>query len=256
MRLANVMGSLCAALLIQHAVATPVAAPPAALTLETLLQKHIAAVGDVTKIESRRIKMRALGMTPFELPIMVEAKRPNLIRREVNIQGQFQITAYDGADAWMLDPFVPGGMKPNNVAPAELPALMEEAAFDGLLITANTAHNARAKGYALRYLGVEMLDERPVHVVTVNFRESGESTIYLDAATFLETRRVQKRPVMGREMDIESFSSDYRRINGVNMPHRIEFAPKGVTPRMVMIIESAELNVPLERSRFTRPAVN
>ncbi|MBI1773029.1 MAG: hypothetical protein HYR68_11915, partial [Burkholderiales bacterium] len=45
----------------------------AALTLDNVMQRHLAAVGDFSKVQSRRVKLRIIGMAPFEIPTTVEA---------------------------------------------------------------------------------------------------------------------------------------------------------------------------------------
>lgn len=215
-----------------------VAAPDRA---QELVREHLRALGDLDSVQSRRVKLRAIGMAPFELPITVESRRPGLLRREVRIQDQVQITGFDGQQAWRIDPFVPGGQQ--EVPAAELPALREEVLFDGLLAAA-----LRQK-LPLRYLGESEVEGRKVHGLQVELPGSGESTVYLDAKTLLEVKRVQKR----QDGVIESFSRDYRRVAGVQIPHLIEIGVPGATQRAQMRIESVELNPVLDTARFSRP---
>jgi outer membrane lipoprotein-sorting protein len=216
-------------------------------TVESIIKKHAMAIGDIGKVHSRRVKLRILGMAPFEIPTIVEAKRPNLIRREVNVQGQLQITGYDGKDAWKIDPFMPSGKKAIDVAVEDLPALLEETIFDGIVITASTL------GFSPRYLGEQQIAGRTAHVIKVTVPGTGETTVFLDTTTFLEVKRLQKRLVMGRMTDLEVFSSDYRQQDGMWIPFKMEIGTVGASQRMSMVIDAVENNPSIVETRFKRP---
>ncbi len=247
------MRHMLAALLLPFCLTAQPAAnatPPAALPLATVLERHVAALGPLGTIQSRRATIRAVGIVPFDLPIVTEAQRPNLLRKEVNIQGSIQITGFDGTDAWRIDPFVPGGTKPMDLPAAELAELLEESDFDGPLV------NAAAKGHRVEYAGPAVMTDSgrsfPVHVVRLHVKNGGASTVYLDATTFLERKRVLVRPVMGRDTEMEIFARDYRTISGIPVPHLMEIVVKGLPQPSRLIIERVELNVSLDRARFTR----
>ncbi|MBC3919259.1 hypothetical protein H8L32_17350 [Undibacterium sp. CY18W] len=237
---------LCLHVIHANAQAAGTALP----NLDSILQQHYAATGDFSRLQSRRVKLRIIGMAPFEIPSTVEAKRPNLLRRDVFLQGQVQSSAHDGKDAWKIDPFLSSGKQTVNMPTDELPALIEEAYFDGILVA------AQKSGFQLRYQGEEKLDGKSVHVIKVSVPGTGESSIYLDASNFLEVKRVQKRPVMGQMTELEIFSMDYRKQDGLQLPFRIEIGTKGASQRMRMIIDQVDNNPVIAASRFQRPAGN
>lgn len=226
--------------------ALPTHAAPAP-TAQTLLEKHVQAVGPIERVKSRRLRMRIIGMAPFELPVLVEAARPNLIRKEVTIQGSTQVTAFDGKQAWKTDPFVPGGGTPSPLAPTEASALKVEADFDGVLI------QPAAKGIKVVYTGSGTVDGKPAHTLQVTLANGDTATVWLDAASHLEIKRTQLGPVMGEMKPLDIFTSDYRSVDGVQLPHRMEIGLSGAKDRMSIIIDAAQLNVPLDPSRFTKP---
>jgi hypothetical protein len=217
-------------------------------TVAELLASHAKAIGALDKVQSRRVRLRVIDMAPFEIPVTIEAKRPNLIRKEVALQGSVQVSAYDGADAWKTDPFIPGGMTPAAMPADEARALVEEADFDGALV------NPAAKGNRIAYVGAAEAAGKPAHALRVTLANGNEAVVYLDAATFLELRRVQTRPIMGKPMELEIVSSDYRLVEGVRMPHRIEIGAPGAKQRMAIVIDAVELNVAVDVQKFRRPA--
>lgn len=227
---------------------------PSALSLDTVLERYAQAIGPVETIQTRRSTMRVSGLTPFEIPVVVEAMRPDRIRKEVSIQGSVQITAYDGKDAWQIDPFVPGGDRPMDVPGTELPDLLEEADFDGPLVDPAT------KGIRVTYLGPGSITigsrHTPVHSLAVRLRDGRESVIHLHATSFLVVQRVQTRPVMGRDTKITITPHAYRTLGGIAIPHVIEIAPEGLPTPVRIVMDRVELNVPVDRQRFSRGSAN
>ena len=231
--------SLLLALPSSHASPAP--------TLATLRGKHAQAMGPSDRVQSRRLRMRLIGLAPFELPLVLEAARPNLIRKDLTIQGSVQSTAYDGKESWKTDPFVPGGMKPAPLPALEAKALIDEADFDGILA------GAAAKGVKLAYAGPAVLDGKPVHALGVTLADGSPATIWLDAASYLEVKRTQPGLVMGAMQPIDIFSSDYRVVDGVPVAHRIEIGLKDAKQRMVILVDAAELNARIDPARFAKP---
>ncbi|WP_146204251.1 hypothetical protein [Massilia glaciei] len=230
-------------------LASPSSHANPAPTLQSLLDKHAQAMGPVSKVQSRRLRMRLIGLAPFALPLVVEASRPALMRKDVTIQGSVQVTAYDGKQSWMTDPFVPGGMKPAPLPALEAKALADEADFDGILV------GSTAKGVKLAYAGPATVDGKPAHALGVTRADGSAATIWLDAGSFLEVKRTQPGLVMGAMKSIDIFSSDYRLVDGVRIAHRMEIGLTGAKDRMSIVVDAAELNVRIDPARFARPQV-
>ncbi len=227
-------------------LAVPAYASPAP-TAPALLEKHLQALGPVERVQSRRVRMRVIGMAPFALPVVVEASRPHLIRKEVTIQGSVQVTAYDGKQAWKTDPFVPGGDAPSDLPASEAKALIEEADFDGALV------NPAAKGIKVAYAGPATVKGKPAHTLQLTLANGSAVTVWLDAVTSLEVKRTQLGPVMGQMKPLDIFASDYREVGGVKVPHKIEIGLAGAKEKMSILIDAVELNVKLDQARFAKP---
>lgn len=225
--------------LLPTLIITQTPAPP----VKALVEKHLQALGPFQQVQSRRVRLRVTGLTPFELPVLTESCRPNLLRKEVNIQGQIQVSAFDGQDAWKTDPFIPGGGKPMTVSASERADLLEESVFDPLLSDA---------GLPVAYLRAETLPSGPAHVLKVVTRNGVETQLYLDAKTFLEVKRVQKKPVNGRLVDIETTFSDVRWIQGTPIPHHMVIRIPGLPAPIGIRIDQVELNGAVDPRRFKR----
>src|SRR5256885_8327081 len=81
------------------------------LTAEQIVAKHVAARGGADKlaaIQSLRIDGKVVfGGGDFAVTAVTSqiSKRPDSLRREVNIQGLTAIEAYDGKESWGVNPF-------------------------------------------------------------------------------------------------------------------------------------------------------
>ena len=239
MRTLPLIFSLLLALSSAHAAPAP--------TLQSVLDKHAQAMGPTEKVQSRRVRMRLIGLAPFELPVVAEAARPNQIRKDVTIQGSVQSTAFDGKQSWKTDPFVAGGMKPAPLPPLEAKALMEEADFDGVLV------NSAAKGVKLVYAGQAVVDGKPAHALNLTLPDGSTASIWLDAASYLEVKRTQPGLVMGAIKPIDIFSSDYRLVDGVRIAHRLDIGLSGSKDRMAVLVDGVELNARIDPARFAKP---
>lgn len=243
--------SLALLLLLPVVTVAQAPAPPAALPLDTVLARYAEAVGPYLDIRTRRVTMRVTGMAPFEIPVVVEAMRPNLLLKKVTIQGAVQVTGFDGTTAWRVDPFASASGKPMDVPPAELPDLIEETDFDGPLI------NAAGKGIRLRYVGPKVVPvagaPTPVHAVEVTWRNGRQSVAHLHATTYLEVLRMQTRSVMGNDVAMTITPKDYRTVQGIRLPFLTEIAPAGMPVPIRLQIDKVEFGVPLRAADFARP---
>jgi hypothetical protein len=238
-------------LLILPALLSAQAVAPAPLPLDTVVARYTAALGPIDRIQSRRTTMRVSGMAPFEIPVVTDAMRPNLLLKKVTIQGAVQITGYDGRAAWRIDPFASSSGKPGDVPEADLADLMEETDFDGPLV------NAAAKGNRLRYVGPRVVTvagkPTPVHAIELTLANRRQAVIHVHATSYLEVLRTQSRPVMGSNMAMTITPSDYRVVQGVQVPYVMEIAVAGMPAPIRLQIDRVEFGVAMDRRKFARP---
>ncbi len=245
------MKSLALLFLLPAVASTQAVVAPAPMPLDSVLTRYAAAIGPLRQVQTRRVVMTVSGMAPFDIPVVSEAMRPNLILKKVTIQGAVQVTGYDGRKAWRIDPFASASGKPIDVPAAELTDLIEEADFDGPLV------NAAAKGIRLRYVGPRVVQvsgaATPVHAVEITWPNGRQSVAHTHATSFLEVLRTQTRPVMGNDVAMTITPKDYRRVQGILVPFLMEIAPAGMPEPIRLRIESVELGVALKAADFARP---
>jgi hypothetical protein len=77
--------------------------------------------------------------------------------------------------------------------------------------------------------------------------------MHLDAKTHLVVQTLDRRDVDGREVEFVTEVGDYRTVNGLVFPHRIDVGPKGSPERQRLVIQRIEVNPPLDAARFAMP---
>src|SRR5450432_487807 len=133
-------------------------AAPVALgySAEELAAKNIEAKGGAEKlhaIQSLRLSGKLLiNGGVLELGYVALIKRPQSVRYEAKLQGLTQVQAYDGLQAWQINPFQ-GRKDPEKLSADDAKGMGEDAAdVIGALI------DYREKGYRLESLGTEDVD--------------------------------------------------------------------------------------------------
>jgi outer membrane lipoprotein-sorting protein len=232
-----------------------ICAAPAAFpyTAAELAAKNVEAKGGLEKlraIKSLRLEGKILvNKDTLELTSVTLVKPPGSIRYDATIQGLTQVQAYDGQQAWQINPFQ-GRKDPERLSADDAKGMGEDAAdFAGPLV------DYEARGYTLDYLGTEDLDGSPALKLRVS-RPNGDVTfVYLDPDQFLDVRTVNRRIEHGVPHETITDYSDYEKVNGVYLPFAQDSWTKGTTDHQKTQIEKAEANVPLDDSLFHFPAL-
>jgi hypothetical protein len=224
-----------------------------AYSADELAAKNVEAKGGLEKInaiQSLRLsgKLRIHGGT-LELGYVALIKRPASIRYEAQIQGLTQIQAYDGTQAWQINPFQ-GRKDPEQLSVDDAKSLGEDAIdFTGSLI------DYKAKGYTLDYLGTEDVDGTQAYKLRVQ-RPNGDLTyVYLDPDYFLEIRTISRRIEHGVPKESVTDYGDYEKVDGAYFSFEQEFGPKGSTDRQKVQFDKAEPNISVDDAQFHFPTV-
>ena len=228
------------------------AAPGAfAYTAAELAAKNVAAKGGsepLGAIHTLRVSGKLLvngGTLEMGYALLVE--RPDAIRYESQLQGLTRVQAYDGTQAWQVNPFQ-GRKDPEKLSADDAKALAEAAAdITGPLV------DYQAKGYKLDYLGTEDVDGTEAHKLRVTRPNGDVAFVYLDPDYFLEIRTVNRRIEHGVPNETVTDYGDYEKVNGVYLPFALESYRKGSSDRRKLQIDKAEANVAVDKSLFQFP---
>jgi len=224
--------------------------PAAAQTVDELIAKNIQARGGIEKLKAVKTA-RATGKMVMgqgmEAPFVMLEKRPKQTRMEFTFQGMTGVQAFDGANGWMIMPFM--GKKDPEAMPAEENKLMDEQAdMDGPLVDYKT------KGHKVELLGKEQVEGADAYKLKLTMKSGSTRTIFLDADSYLEIKAEAKRTVRGTEVDGETLYGDFKEVGGMMMAHTIENGVKGSPQKQKMVFEKIEINPDLADSLFAMPA--
>jgi outer membrane lipoprotein-sorting protein len=211
-----------------------------AITADELATKNVEAKGGIEKlhtIQTLRLsgRLRVQNDT-LELGYVTLIKQPSSIRYEASLQGLTQVQAYDGTQAWQINPFQ-GRKDPERLSADDAKGLGEDAAdFTGVLV------DYKAKKYTLDYLGTEDVDGTDAHKLRVTRPNGDIAVVYLDPDHFLEIRLVNRRIEHGVPVETVTDFGDYEQVEGVYLPFAQESGIKGSSDRQKVQFEKAETN--------------
>jgi outer membrane lipoprotein-sorting protein len=227
-----------------------VSAQEGGLSVDDIVKRNVDARGGMDKIKAiQSLKMTGkmvMGGGQMEAPMTLQMKRPSSVRMDMEFQAQAVVQGFDGETAWMINPFM-GGADAQKMTGDEAEAVKENADMEGALV------DYRAKGHKIELAGKEDLSGKPAYKLKITRKNGKTETVYVDATSFLEVKTVAVRKMMGNEMEMETFTSDYRPVGGVLMPFSIDSKTDGNSV-MTLTLEKVEANVPVDDALFKMPA--
>lgn len=226
------------------------AAQEAELTVDQIVEKHAQALGGADKLKAIQ-NVTATGKATLmggqmEAPISLKVKRPSSMRMEMTMQGKSFVQAFDGATAWMINPFM-GSPDPQKSNDEDTKSARDDADFiDGSLV------DYKAKGNSVELMGKEDVEGSPAYKLKVTKKSGTIQYEYLDAQTFLPIKSSGKRKQMGQEIEYESSPGNYKPVNGVMMPYSLSQKMNG-RPMMELTVDKFEVNTSMDDAIFKMP---
>ena len=242
-------------LLLTAAAVASEAAVPIPLTAEEIVAKNIAASGGIDawqKIET----MVWVGHIETEhgkessLPFVLEQKRPYKSRFELKMPNQVGLRVYDGSQGWKLRPGRNGMLEVQPYTQDELSFAKDMQGIDGPLV------DYKAKGSVVTLVGKDNVEGHKAYILNVASASGFNYRIWIDAKSFLELK--SDRTIsnsMGMKGTVYIYYRDYRKTNGVQIPHTIETSAGNGGASDKMVIEKLFINPPLADRRFTRASM-
>src|SRR6266403_3421470 len=222
----------------------------AAQTADEIVKKALDARGGVDRhkaIQTERVTGRISFSRDVEGTFVLELKRPLKMHLEISIDGQKIIRVYDGkSSGWMINPLA----ETKDVQPLsseDLKHISDESDFDGPLV------DYKAKGNQIELAGKENLDDKPVYRLKVTNKNGDIRFYFFDASTFLLLKWEGTRKTEDQEFPWESFSSDFREVQGLKYAFRIDQGSPGTEIKQTLTAEKIEIDPPIDDSRFAKP---
>ncbi len=174
---------------------------------------------------------------------VMDVKRPNMIRLEVNIGDSYTLRAYDGKTGWKI---VSRTQKtPERMAEAETKELIGKTDIDGPFV------DFKANGTQIEILDKEMLGSSLVWKLKVTLKDGAVSYYYVESTGYFVLLREQLIEKGGQQYMFRQFYQDFQRVQNMPFPFLV-IAEDGVSDEPARLkFEKVEINVPEEANRFT-----
>ena len=231
----------------------PARAP--ALTAEEIVQKNVDARGGLPAWRNIQTMvwighLETSNAQVLTLPFILEQKRPNKTRFEINAKGQRTLRIFDGTRGWNVKPDHDGKAFPQPYTQQELKFAHDAQTIDGPLI------DYQAKGGAVALEGTETIEGRNAYRLTVRLASGDVQNVWIDAKTFLDVRYDRKSYAADGTAGVVSvFYRGYMTVEGVQMPSTMEIGVGSGKVTDKMVLEKVVLNSPLDDRVFRPPGM-
>jgi outer membrane lipoprotein-sorting protein len=219
---------------------------PATANVDDVVAKHLAAKGGVEKLRAvESVRSSGRIKTPrgvFEVTNW--AKRPNMTRREITVEGQAQVVAYDGKVLWGINPLMSPGAR-EITGPAAEHTRRDAEDFDSVLL------DYKNKGYKVELVPPESSGAKGPRL-RVTKKNGSVQEISLNPETMLEDRITMEVNQQGKTAVIATEFSNYRQVDGLMVPFTIRQTFNG-QPQGEVVYEQVQFNVPLGDDLFRMP---
>lgn len=220
------------------------------LSVDAIIAKNIEARGGESNWKNvNSIKMTGTYVN-FSNPeeFIIYRMRDNLYRFDTKRLNKFTIHAFDGKNAWWVNPL----MGEQFEKPSQIPnannldkVTLRERFFEPIF------WNYKAKGNQVELLGKEDIDGEEVYKLKITLKDKSVETWCISAETFLEVCMNGKTYDFGTPNNFEVFFSDFREIEGVKMPYLVE-SEYGIRYRSLEI-DNIEINKNVDKKVFEMP---
>ena len=215
-------------------------------SVDEIVAKHVAARGGLESwqaVETMKITGTYTGFS-IPAPFTLYRARPAKIWWDHMLGDKPVLIGGDqGAYWWIHGWFNPD--KAEKLKPLDANVTSQDAEF------ATPFFDYKARGFSVDYAGEGALEGQRGLMLKLTRKTGKEETWYLDPETYLEFGRISKGSDFGTELDQTTFFSDFREVNGLQIPHLIETEFR--TRHRVMEIESVDINPPVDKDIFVMP---
>lgn len=216
-----------------------------AQTLDEILNKHFKAVGQENLMAAKSFSVKAkLSQMGMEMPMEMKIKKTGQFLITVTMQGEKMIQAFDGEKGWMIAPWI--SAEPVELSGEQLKQAQDQTNLEGEL------YNYKKKGSTADFAGKVNLDGNEVYRIKLTTSDGNAKDYFIDAETFFITKVKAQVSAQGQTVDVEQIMSDYKTIDGITMPMKIETkSPMGTG---LIIMEEIKFNEKFDDAIFKQAA--
>jgi outer membrane lipoprotein-sorting protein len=246
---------MIARMLVTLAAAASLAAvaAPADLTADQIVARNIAARGGVEawrKVDTMVWygHVVAAGAGAERLPFIMEFKRPDKTRFEIEAHDQMSARIFDGSHGWRVVQARGAMPQMHDYGADDIKSARDAGGIGGPLV------DYAAKGVAIALEGSEDVDGHPAYRLQLKLPSGDVQRVWIDAGSFLELKYERTtRNAFGMTGQLVVAYRDYRTVDGLTLPMTIE---SGVGAGKVgdrMVIDRVAVGAALDDNLFARP---
>lgn len=209
-----------------------------AQSVDDVVAKAIVARGGSKRIKSlysQRLTGR-ISIPGGGGPLVVEMKRPGMMREMVTIGDKSMIRTTDGSVGWAVGS-LRDLIEPQKVNAEELHNLAGSADFEGPLV------GYKDKGNRIELAGKEKVGKRLAYKLVISMKNGENRVDFVDCKSYLE---VKWQGLVSGKM-FESYFRDYRPVKGLMYAFEIDSGTQKI------VLDRVEVNPKLDDARFGKP---
>jgi hypothetical protein len=218
--------------------------PKAMQVLEKMIEamggrKVLRAVNDMTATGNLEIVMQGMAGSAT-----LYTKTPQKFRMDIELMGMLITQAYDGEIGWFINP-QSGAVE--ELTGEQLVQMKRQALGDSVYL------EPEKHGIVYTHQGQEKLEDTAYDVLRMVYADGYEVTLYIDAQTHLvhKTKSLQPNMMTGAESLMESYTTDYRKIEGMMAAFNITQYMDG-EEFMIITLDEVKFNTGLDDSLFAK----
>ena len=214
--------------------------------VDEILDNYFENIGQnkLLKVKSVLLTGKVM-MTGMESTLVTISKRPDKMRIELEIQDAKIVQAYDGVNAWMINPMT-GSEETIDLTGPDADGMIESSDMDGQL------WNYKEKGHQLELDGTEDFEGSDVYVLKLTKKNGSIDHYYLDSENYVVLMVKSIVMMNGSEIETETIFSNFQDVKGVIMPFTYEYKFAGQTGRTI-IMEEVKFDQIVDDAIFSKP---
>lgn len=227
------------------ALLTMVVISASAQTAEEVINKYSLAMGGLdafNKVTTAKFTGTA-AMQGQSFPMTLQVVNGKSARTDVEVMGQAIVNVYDNGKGWKINPYA-GAPTATETSGTEL---------TGSKLQSNIANNLMdyvSRGHKVELLGQEDVEGIKTYKIKLTTKDEGkEITYFINVADYLLIKSVGKREIQGQELEVETFYSDFKNVEGLIFSFTMSQKISGQVFQEIKY-EKVELNVPVDEKIF------
>ena len=185
-----------------------------AQTVDEVINKHVEALGGKEKLSKiQNIVMEgSLNYQGNDIALSFIQVNNKLNRQDINAAGMHGFNMLTDKDGWDYMPFF-GQQQPEPKTADDVKLNQADLDIAGPMV------DYAAKGHKAELIGKETVEGKSCYHIKLTLASGKVVHFYIDGASYLIARAMDKRMVNGQETEVQTDFADYKDVEGVKMPY-------------------------------------